>query len=97
MIDSTLRWLSVLGHATLRRIINLLICIDQLVFCIITLGSSAPDETISSAAYRLELQGRLPGKVFRPLIDKIMFFDPNHCRKAYRAEINGWQRPKRTT
>jgi len=80
----------------MSRIINFLICVDQLLFCVITLGSSAPDETISSAAYRLELQGRLPGKVFRPLIDKIMFFDPDHCRKAYRAEINGFQRPPRT-
>ena len=78
-----------------QRVINLLICIDQLLFCVITLGSSAPDETISSAAYRLELQGRWPGNVFRPLIDKLMFFDPDHCRRAYRAEINGWQQPAR--
>jgi len=79
-----------------QRVINLLICIDQLLFCVITLGSSAPDETISAGAYRLELAGRWPGKVFRPLIDKLMFFDPDHCRKAYRAEINGFQRPPRT-
>ena len=80
----------------MSRIINFLICVDQLLFCVITLGSSAPDETISSAAYRLELAGRLPGCIFRPLIDKLMFFDPDHCRKAYRAEINGFQRPSRT-
>ena len=80
----------------MQRVINILIALDQFLFCLVTLGSSAPDETASSAAYRLELQGRLPGKVFRPLIDKIMFFDPDHCRKAYRAEINGWQQPKRT-
>jgi len=53
-------------------------------------------ETASSAAYRLELAGRWPGRLFRPLIDKLMFFDPDHCRKAYRAEINGWQQPPRT-
>jgi len=80
----------------MQRVINILIALDQFLFCLVTLGSSAPDETASSAAYRLELAGRWPGKVFRPLIDKIMFFDPDHCRKAYRAEINGWQQPKRT-
>jgi len=80
----------------MSRIINFLICVDQLLFCVITLGSSAPDETMSASAYRLELQGRWQGKFFRPLIDKIMFFDPDHCRKAYRAEINGWQQPSRT-
>jgi len=79
-----------------QRVINILIALDQFLFCLVTLGSSAPDETASSAAYRLELAGRWPGKVFRPLIDKLMFFDPDHCRKAYRAEINGFQRPKRT-
>jgi len=79
-----------------QRVINILIALDQFLFCLVTLGSSAPDETASSCAYRLELAGRWPGKVFRPLIDKLMFFDPDHCRRAYRAEINGWQQPKRT-
>lgn len=96
MKDQFIRWVRGIVKGILRRIINLFICLDQLVFCIITLGSAAPDETISSAAYRLELAGRLPGKVFRPLIDGIMFFDPLHCRKAYQAEIYGYQRPKRT-
>lgn len=80
----------------IQRLINFLICVDQLVFSVITLGSSAPDETISSAAYRLEQQGRLPGKIFRPLIDAIMFFDPLHCRISYESEIYGHQRPKET-
>ncbi len=94
MIDSVLRWLSVLGHDALRRIINVLICIDQLTFALITLGSSAPDETLSAAAYRLERQGRWPGRIFRPLIDRIMFFDPHHCRRAYEAELRGWQQAR---
>jgi len=94
MIDSVLRWLALLGKGINRRIVNLMICVDQLAFSIITLGSSAPDETISSAAYRLEQQGRLAGRVFRPLIDGILFFDPYHCRRAHEAELKGWQRPK---
>ncbi len=80
-----------------RRLLNLTICLDQLALSVITLGSSAPDETISSAAYRLEKQGRLPGYIFRPIIDTIMLIllrDEDHCEKAYHAEIAGYQRPK---
>jgi len=94
MIDSVLRWLSVLGDNALGRLINVLICLDQLVFSVLTLGSSAPDETMSAAAYRLERNRQLAGYVFRPLIDLIMFFDPDHCEKAYHAEIAGYQRAK---
>lgn len=74
-----------------QRIVNVLVALDQLVFSIITLGSSAPDETMSAAAYRLELAGRWPGRVFRPLIDALFFFDEHHCERAYWAEIKGWQ------
>ncbi len=77
-----------------QRIVNVLICLDQLAFSLLTLGSSAPDETLSAGAYRLEQRGSLPGKVFRPLIDALFWFDPLHCRKAYEAEIYGYQRDK---
>lgn len=77
-----------------KRFINFLICIDQLLFSIATLGSSYPDETASAAAYRLEKSGKLAGRIFRPLIDRLMFFDPLHCKVAYEAEVKGWQRPK---
>jgi len=40
-----------------QRVINILIALDQFLFCLVTLGSSAPDETASSATYRLELAG----------------------------------------
>jgi len=93
--DAILSWLSVLGHDILARIINVLICLDQLAFSVLTLGSAAPDETMSAAAYRLEQQGRWPGKLFRPIIDKIMFFDHAHCHRAYQAEVHGWQQARK--
>jgi len=77
-----------------QRLINILISLDQFLFCIITIGSSHPDETASAAAYRLEKQGRLPGYIFRPLIDILFFFDLDHCEKAYDGEIAGHQRAK---
>ena len=42
------------------------------------------DETISSASHRR----RLRGKPFNAnLIDKIFFFQPNHCEEAYLSEM----------
>lgn len=69
-----------------QRLLNLLIAVDQLVYVLITLGKGMPDETMSAAAWRLEQKGHLSGRLFRPLIDTIFFWDPNHCYEAARAE-----------
>jgi len=73
------------------RVLNLLISLDQSIFSVITLGKSAPDETMSAAAYRLEQEGKWQGKLFRPLIDKIFFFDELHCKGSFESEVNGLQ------
>jgi len=70
-----------------QRILNLLIAIDQLVYVIITLGGGCPDETMSSAAWRLEQKGKIQGKIFRPLIDWLFWFDPDHCKTSYESEV----------
>lgn len=69
-----------------RRILNLLIALDQFLFCVMTLGQSNPDETASSAAWRMERDGKICG-VFRPLIDALFFFDPQHCKSSYESEM----------
>ena len=69
-----------------RRILNLLIAIDQLAWVILTLGNGMPDETISAALWRMESQGKWAGRVFRPIVDALFFFDPDHCLKAWQAE-----------
>lgn len=70
------------------RILNLLISIDQTAFSILTLGKADPDETMSAAAFRLEQEGKWQGKLFRPMIDRIFFFDKYHCRTSFESEIN---------
>jgi hypothetical protein len=70
-----------------QRILNVLIAIDQLIYVIITLGRGNPDETMSAAAWRLEQKGHPAGKVFRPLIDALFWFDGDHCRKSYASEL----------
>lgn len=67
-----------------------LIALDQLAN---TLLAGSPDETLSARAYRTEQQGKRLGKVFRPLIDALLWFDRDHCRQAYLAEFKKLQLP----
>ena len=75
-----------------QRALNLLISLDQFLFCCLTLGNSYPDETASAAAWRMENAGKIQGRLFRPLIDRLFWFDPNHCRVSFEDEYNNQQR-----
>jgi len=62
-----------------------LIAIDQLLNVVICNGE--PDETMSSAAYRMEQQGRFWG-FMRPVIDFLFTpFEKNHCQSSFEAEV----------
>ena len=77
-----------------RRIINLLIAIDQLAWVVLTMGNGSPDETISAAAWRMEQRGKIAGRVLRPLID--LLFRPiekDHCYRAWLSEVQRSQLP----
>ncbi|MFD0669730.1 hypothetical protein ACT80S_18570 [Ramlibacter sp. MAHUQ-53] len=82
-----------------QRFLNLLIALDQLAYVVVTLGAGFPDETLSSAAWRVEQEGRIFGQVFRPVIDALFFVltlgaQRNHCRAAYCAEKRRLQLPQ---
>lgn len=77
-----------------QRIYNLMVSLDQFLFCVLTLGGSMPDETASAAAYRGELLGYWTGRLFRPLIDRLFWFDPDHCAEAFRSEVERRQLPQ---
>lgn len=71
-----------------ERVKNILIAWDQLIYVHITLGAGDPDETMSSAAYRAERNGKLFGRLFRPIIDFLFSgLEHNHCRNAYQNEL----------
>lgn len=77
-----------------QRLLHLLIAIDQLAWVVLTLGRGHPDETISAAAWRMEQQGKLAGRILRPAID--LLFRPlerDHCRLAFESELHGRQLP----
>ena len=76
------------------RLMNVLVAIDQLLWVLVTFGNGYPDETISAALWRMEQQGKIAGRVFRPLVD--LLFRPiekDHCRKAWLSEIQRSQLP----
>lgn len=64
--------------------LRLALAIDQLLNVLICNGE--PDETMSSAAYRMERDGRFWG-FMRPVIDVLFWFQKDHCRKAYESEL----------
>jgi hypothetical protein len=77
-----------------QRILNILIAIDQLLWVLITLGKGHPDETISAAAWRMEQEGKLAGRILRPLVD--LLFRPierDHCRRSFESEVRGAHLP----
>jgi hypothetical protein len=77
-----------------RRLLNILIAIDQLLWVLFTLGHGEPDETISAAAYRMEQAGRLAGIVLRPIIDALFWpLQRQHCKMSFISEANGTQLP----
>lgn len=75
-----------------QRLLNFLIALDQLLFNVLTLGKSSPDETASAAAHRLEKNGRIAGRIFRPLIDII--FGKGHCEESFNSEVSRKHLPK---
>jgi hypothetical protein len=71
-----------------------MIAIDQLLWVVLTLGKGYPDETISAAAWRMEQQGRLAGRILRPLIDVLFLpLERDHCRLSYESELRGAHLP----
>ena len=77
-----------------QRLLNFFIALDQLLWVVLTLGKGSPDETISAAAWRMESQGKLAGRILRPLIDAIFRpLERDHCRLSFESEVLGKQLP----
>lgn len=67
---------------------KLLIAIDQLINALI---GGWPDETLSSRAWRWEKDGVRSWP--RRLIDRLFFWEQNHCYQSYQSEREGRQLP----
>jgi hypothetical protein len=77
-----------------KRLLNILIAVDQFLWVLTTLGNGEPDETISAAAWRMERDGKIAGRILRPLIDTLFRpFEKEHCWLSYQSELSGAQLP----
>lgn len=61
---------------------QVLVALDQLIN---TLVGGYADETLSSHAYRRKLDGSAPWQAW--IIDRLFFWQREHCRTAYESEL----------
>jgi hypothetical protein len=68
-----------------QRIFIVLLALDHFVLALVTLGGCKGYEMISSALYSLELDRKVMGIVFRPIVDAGAYLlgSKNHCRASY--------------
>jgi hypothetical protein len=67
-------------------LLNLFIAFDQVVNCCVKIkgdGWGKPDETLSARAYRLRDKSDRAYKY----INKVFFWQADHCKEAYDSEI----------
>lgn len=83
-----------MGSGLKHRLLNIAIAIDQLAWVLLSFGNGHPDETLSAAAWRMESEGKWAGRILRPVIDTLLWFDRDHCRNAWLAEIYQHQLPR---
>jgi len=69
----------------LRRFLIIFYVTDNLLLALLTLGECRIGETISSVAWELEFDGKLLGRILRPCIDTLLWFDKDHCFQAWRT------------
>ena len=84
------RFLSGVSRGMLNWIKHNAISIDQFANTFLLFGSS--DETISARCWRLR-EKRVWGTA-RYIIDKVLWFDKNHCEESYKSELRAAQLPK---
>lgn len=72
----------------MTRVRKVLIAFDQLVNAVF---NGWPDETLSSRAWRWELNGKRNWP--RKVIDALFFWEKDHCKESYENEKKGRQLP----
>lgn len=70
---------------------QILIAIDQLFN---TLTGGYADETLSSRAWRLYARNKLSGRILKPLIDTLFFWQKDHCYNSFLSEVERRQLPR---
>ncbi|MBV5299472.1 MAG: hypothetical protein JZU64_15430 [Rhodoferax sp.] len=68
-----------------RRFLIVFYVTDNLLLALLTLGECQIGETISSVVWELEFDNKLLGRILRPCIDRLLWFDKDHCFNAWRT------------
>jgi hypothetical protein len=69
------------------RLLIILIALDHLALALLTLGHCVRGETISAALWSLELGGKWPGRLGRPLVDALFYpLQRQHCQQCWQSE-----------
>ena len=71
------------------RLLNIIVALDVFLFACICLGNVKRGETASAAAWALYLDNKWQGRFWVPVIDTLLWFDPDHCRKSYYTFMRG--------
>lgn len=81
----------------LRNLRQLLIAADQTINCLIFLFAKQEpyrpwgDESLSSHCWRLEQSRGISWP--RKLVDRLLWFDKDHCRESFESELERRQLP----
>ncbi|ART47569.1 MULTISPECIES: hypothetical protein [Acidovorax] len=70
--------------------LNIAIALDQLANVLL---AGAPDETLSSRAHRMRVKGHRYWGWTANAIDRLFFWQPGHCERAWRSELLRLQQP----
>ncbi len=73
------------------RLFILIVTLDVFLFTIVCFGNVKLGECASSAAWDLKIQGKWQGILAVSIINKIFFFQPEHCRKSWEWQRNLYQ------
>lgn len=77
-----------------QRLLIALIAIDHIGLVLITLGNCYRGETISASAWRQEQNGKLQGRIARPVIDWLFtWVERDHCSESWLAECHMYKKP----
>jgi hypothetical protein len=72
---------------------GILIALDQLLNVLLFFlpGGTWPDETLSARSWRC--RDLRPFTKLQPAIDRLFFWQPEHCRQSYESELQRLQSP----
>lgn len=77
-----------------QRILIFAIALDHLALVIVTLAHCKRGETISAASWALEQDGKLQGRIARPVIDWLFtWVERNHCCVSWLSEKHMYTKP----